>query len=136
MRVGPDSSGQKRADAVVLCAGTEVVAASLAWARKVNKTPRFVAAGTTIRPHPARGNHHQRQADESRPYRRNPAARRRRPWGHRHTTGRSCQNFPDPQLQDGAGAYCGENLARLQEIMKAWDPEDVFTHTQGIPLLR
>jgi len=53
-----------------------------------------------------------------------------------HTTGRSYQNFPDPELQDPAGAYYGDNLARLEGLKAAWDPDDVFTYSQGIPLPR
>ena len=51
-----------------------------------------------------------------------------------HTTGRSYQNFPDPELADWAEAYYGANLARLQEVKARWDPDDVFTHPQGIPV--
>ena len=53
-----------------------------------------------------------------------------------HTTARSYQNFPDPQLSDWASAYYGDNLARLQGVKATWDPGDVFAHRQGIPLPR
>ena len=53
-----------------------------------------------------------------------------------HTTGRSYQNFPDPALADWAGSYYGHNLIRLEGIKAAWDPADVFTHAQGVPLPR
>lgn len=51
-----------------------------------------------------------------------------------HTTGRSYQNFPDPELADWAAAYYGDNLARLREVKARWDPDDVFTYSQGIPV--
>jgi FAD/FMN-containing dehydrogenase len=51
-----------------------------------------------------------------------------------HTTGRSYQNFPDPELSDWARSYYGTNLARLKRVKKVWDPDDVFTYRQGIPL--
>lgn len=53
-----------------------------------------------------------------------------------HTTGRSYQNFPDPELQDWAHAYYGDNLIRLQGVKAEWDPDAVFTHHQGVPLPR
>lgn len=53
-----------------------------------------------------------------------------------HTTGRSYQNFPDPELPDWARAYYGENLGRLEDLKSAWDPDGVFTYSQGIPLRR
>lgn len=51
-----------------------------------------------------------------------------------HTTGRSYQNFPDPELADWAAAYYGDNLDRLREVKARWDPDDVFTYPQGIPV--
>jgi len=53
-----------------------------------------------------------------------------------HTTGRSYQNFPDPDLKDWASSYYGDNLARLEDVKRIWDPEDVFTNSQSIPLHR
>lgn len=53
-----------------------------------------------------------------------------------HTTGRSYQNFPDPELQDWAHAYYGDNLIRLQGVKAEWDPDAVFAHHQGVPLPR
>lgn len=52
---------------------------------------------------------------------------------HPHTTGRSYQNFPDPGLTDWAHAYYGANLRRLSKIKSAWDPDNVFTYSQGVP---
>ncbi len=51
-----------------------------------------------------------------------------------HTTGRSYQNFPDPELADWARAYYGDNLIRLREVKARWDPDDVFSYPQGIPV--
>ncbi|MCB1291233.1 FAD-binding oxidoreductase [Mycolicibacterium sp.] len=53
-----------------------------------------------------------------------------------HTTGQSYQNFPDPELREWASAYYGDNLIRLEGLKAAWDPEDVFSYSQGIPLPR
>ena len=53
-----------------------------------------------------------------------------------HTTGRSYQNFPDPELSDWASAYYGDNLTRLEGLKSTWDPDGVFTYFQGIPLPR
>ena len=53
-----------------------------------------------------------------------------------HTTGRSYQNFPDPDLQGWASGYYGDNLVRLEGVKARWDPGGVFTHSQGIPLPR
>lgn len=53
-----------------------------------------------------------------------------------HTNGRSYQNFPDPELPDWATAYYGDNLARLTTAKATWDPGDVFTYSQAIPLPR
>lgn len=51
-----------------------------------------------------------------------------------HSNGHSYQNFPDPGLKNWARAYYGRNLNRLSEVKAAWDPDNVFTHTQGVPL--
>ena len=53
-----------------------------------------------------------------------------------HTNGHSYQNFPDPGLADRAAAYHGDNLIRLEGLKASWDPDNVFTHAQGIPLPR
>ena len=52
------------------------------------------------------------------------------PYSNRH----SYQNFPDPALKDFARAYYGRNLPRLSQVKRAWDPDDVFTYPQAIPL--
>ena len=53
-----------------------------------------------------------------------------------HTTGRSYQNFPDPELPDWPSAYYGDNLVRIEGVKAKWDPDAVFTHQQGVPLPR
>jgi len=50
------------------------------------------------------------------------------------SNGHSYQNFPDPGLKDWARAYYGSNLDRLMRVKATWDPDDVFTYPQGIPL--
>jgi FAD/FMN-containing dehydrogenase len=42
-------------------------------------------------------------------------------------------NYIDPTMPDWANAYYGQNLPRLQEIAKQYDPEGVFAFAQGIP---
>jgi hypothetical protein len=46
----------------------------------------------------------------------------------------SYQNFADPELEDWPQAYYGSNLARLQLVKAAVDPDDVFRFPQSIPL--
>lgn len=45
----------------------------------------------------------------------------------------SYQNFSDPELKDWPQAYYGSNLARLQQVKAAVDPDDVFRFAQSIP---
>lgn len=42
---------------------------------------------------------------------------------HDHGTGRAYQNFPDPALGHEQRAYYGDNLARLEEVRAAYDPD-------------
>lgn len=53
-----------------------------------------------------------------------------------HTTGRSYQNFPDPELPDWATAYYGDNLGRLRTVKATWDPDGLFTYPQSVPRAR
>lgn len=46
----------------------------------------------------------------------------------------SYQNFPDRSLVDFASAYYGTNLPRLQEVKRAYDPDNVFSFAQSIPI--
>jgi FAD/FMN-containing dehydrogenase len=41
-------------------------------------------------------------------------------------SGRSYQNFPDPELPDPAAAYHGGNVPRLRRIKQRYDPERLF----------
>jgi FAD/FMN-containing dehydrogenase len=41
-------------------------------------------------------------------------------------SGRSYQNFPDPELPDPAAAYYGGNVPRLRRIKHRYDPERLF----------
>ena len=50
------------------------------------------------------------------------------------SNGESYQNYVDADLDDWAAAYYGTNLARLQSVKRAVDPENVFTFPQSIPL--
>ncbi|TCO44555.1 FAD/FMN-containing dehydrogenase [Kribbella antiqua] len=47
-------------------------------------------------------------------------------------TGRVYTNFPDPTLDDALTAYHGENLGRLREVKRAYDPEGFFTFPQSL----
>jgi len=56
-------------------------------------------------------------------------------WGEMgpYTSARSYQNFADPALEDWPRAYYGENLERLVEVKRKYDPDRVFRFPQGIP---
>ena len=51
-----------------------------------------------------------------------------------YTNGEAYQNYIDPTLADWQHAYYGSNLARLQSIKLAYDPDDTFSFAQSIPL--
>ncbi len=42
-------------------------------------------------------------------------------------------NYIDPSMPDWAKAYYGDNLPRLQTIVKQYDPDSVFAFAQAIP---
>ncbi len=42
-------------------------------------------------------------------------------------------NYIDPELQSWVDAYYGTNLPRLIEVNRAFDPDNVFRSTEGIP---
>lgn len=44
------------------------------------------------------------------------------------------QNFIDPQEQDYLHAYYGQNLAKLKQVKKKYDPQNIFTYGQAIPV--
>jgi FAD/FMN-containing dehydrogenase len=51
-----------------------------------------------------------------------------------HVSGAAYVNYPDLDLANAAAAYWGSNLARLRQIKAAVDPDNVFRHTQSVPL--
>ena len=50
-----------------------------------------------------------------------------------HGTGRSYQNVPDTELADPLWAYYEQNLPRLRDVKRRYDPDDFFHHRQSIP---
>lgn len=50
-----------------------------------------------------------------------------------YTSQQSYQNFIDASQNDYLRAYYGDNLERLVEVKRAYDPEDVFHYPQSIP---
>lgn len=52
----------------------------------------------------------------------------------RYSTGGKYVNYPEGDLPNWAIAYWGENLPRLSEIKRRFDPGNMFRHGQSIPL--
>jgi hypothetical protein len=51
-----------------------------------------------------------------------------------YVSGAAYVNYCDTDLKDWPDAYWGQNLARLKQIKSAFDPSNVFHHTQSVPL--
>ena len=43
-------------------------------------------------------------------------------------------NYADPSLHDYASAYWGPNLAKLRQVKKTYDPHNVFSFPQSVPV--
>jgi FAD/FMN-containing dehydrogenase len=43
-------------------------------------------------------------------------------------------NWPNERIKDWRTSYYGDNLARLIEVKKRYDPGDVFRSVQSVPL--
>ncbi len=50
------------------------------------------------------------------------------------TSAHCYQNFIDPHEDDYLNAYYGSNLERLRAVKRKYDPDNVFTYGQAIPL--
>ena len=53
---------------------------------------------------------------------------------HDDLASQAYQNYIDPTLADWRSAYYGSNLARLQRVKQAVDPDDFFHFAQSVPL--
>lgn len=51
-----------------------------------------------------------------------------------HTSSYCYQNFIDPDQKDYLNAYYGQNLGKLREVKRKYDPENLFRYPQAIPL--
>ena len=51
-----------------------------------------------------------------------------------YLSGGAYQNFVDRSQENWAEAYYGENLPRLVEMKRKWDPDNLFRFQQSIPL--
>jgi FAD/FMN-containing dehydrogenase len=51
-----------------------------------------------------------------------------------YANGEAYQNYIDPTLVDWPHAYYGTNLPRLESIRRAYDPDEVWSFAQSIPL--
>lgn len=49
-------------------------------------------------------------------------------------TGGAYVNYPDLNLENWQHAYWGDNFARLQDVKRKYDPNNVFRHPHSIPL--
>lgn len=51
-----------------------------------------------------------------------------------YLNGQVYQNMPDSTLPNAVESYYGSNLHRLKEIKRKYDPENLFSYAQSIPL--
>ncbi|WP_199823875.1 FAD-binding oxidoreductase [Labrenzia sp. OB1] len=51
-----------------------------------------------------------------------------------YTTGGAYYNYPERDRANGLTAYWGDNLPRLTQIKKKYDPENAFNHALSIPV--
>jgi hypothetical protein len=50
-----------------------------------------------------------------------------------YVSGEAYVNYCDTDLPDWQTAYWGDNLARLKQIKKSFDPDNIFNHAQSVP---
>jgi len=51
-----------------------------------------------------------------------------------YLAGGAYQNFTDRSQDNWPRAYYGQNLERLVEVKRSWDPDNLFRFPQSIPV--
>ena len=58
----------------------------------------------------------------------------REPNAREYFIGGAYQNFPERAEADRQRTYFGQNLERLVEVKRTWNPDNLFRFAQSIPV--